>query len=289
MASKWRAPAGRAESFPAGLYVTATPIGNLRDITLRALDVLAGADVIACEDTRQTGKLLAAYSIKTPMTAYHDHSDERARARLLALVAEGKRVALVSDAGTPLISDPGYKLVAEARGKGLAVFTIPGASSVPAALAISGLPTDRFLFVGFIPPKEAGRRRVLESLKSVPATTVYFESPRRLAAFLADAAAVMGARKAAVARELTKTFEDVRTGTLDELAAAYASEDTPKGEIVVLIAPPTDEYVSEADVDLALQDALETLSVKDAAAQVAEMTGKSKRDLYARALELKNQ
>ncbi len=287
LASKWQAPARAPESLASGLYVTATPIGNLGDITHRALNVLAGVDFIACEDTRQTGKLLSHYSIKTPTRAYHDFSGTEARARLIKELQGGARIALVSDAGTPLISDPGYKLVAAAQEQGIAVFAIPGASSVAAALSIAGLPTDHFFFVGFTAPKSAARRKEMERLKSVPGTLVFFESAKRLGAFLSDAQTVFGPRLAAVAREITKKFEELRRDDLSALAAHYAAEGAPKGEIVVLIAPPEQGLSAEIDLDTALRDALQTQSVKDAAADVAALTGLAKRDVYARALALK--
>jgi len=266
--------------------VTATPIGNLEDITLRALRVLEGADVVLCEDTRVTAKLLSAYGIKADLSPYHDHNGPRVRPKVLAQLAKGARVALVSDAGTPLISDPGYKLVAEARAAGHKVHVVPGASSVSAALSVAGLPTDRFLFVGFLPPKTHARKAALEELKSARASLVLLEGPSRLAALLRDAGAVLGPREAAVARELTKLHEDLRRGSLEELAVQYETEGPPKGEIVVIIGPPTEHLGAAIDVDAALRAALETGSVKDAAAEVAEMTGRPRREIYARALEL---
>jgi len=269
-----------------GLYVTATPIGNLEDITLRALRVLEGADMVLCEDTRVSARLLSAYGIKAELTAYHDHNAARVRPRVLERLHDGARVALVSDAGTPLISDPGYKLVAEARAAGVKVHAVPGASSVPAALCVAGLPTDRFLFAGFLPPKSAARKKALEELRSIRASLVVFEGPSRLAGFLRDAALVLGPREAAVTRELTKLHEEVRRGPLDELAAHYEDAGPPKGEIVVVIAPPTENQASAVDMDEALRAALKTGSLKDAAAEVAEMTGRPRREVYARALEL---
>lgn len=286
MASKWREGRGDAKPLEPGLYVTATPIGNLEDITLRALRVLEGADVVLCEDTRVTAKLLSAYGIKADLVAYHDHNAARVRPQVLERLAKGEAVALVSDAGTPLISDPGYKLVAEARAAGAKVHVVPGASSVPAALSIAGLPTDRFLFAGFLPPKSAARLKALEELRPVRASLVFFEGPSRLAAALQDAAAVLGPREAAVARELTKLHEEVRRGTLNELAAHYEEAGPPKGEIVIVIAPAADDGASAIDVDEALRAALKSGSVKDAASEVAEMTGRPRREVYARALEL---
>jgi 16S rRNA (cytidine1402-2'-O)-methyltransferase len=287
LASKWQAPTRAPETLAPGLYITATPIGNLGDITHRALNVLAGVDFIACEDTRQTGKLLSHYSIKTPTRAYHDHSGTEARARLIKELQGGTRIALVSDAGTPLISDPGYKLVAAAQEAGIEVFAIPGASSVAAALSIAGLPTDHFFFAGFTAPKSAARRKEFERFRSVPGTLVFFESAKRIGAFLRDAHAVFGERPAAVAREITKKFEELRRGDLGALAEHYAQEGAPKGEIVVLIAPPSEGLGVDIDLDTAIRDALETQSVKDAAADVAALTGLAKRDIYARALAIK--
>ena len=275
----------------AGLYVVATPIGNASDISLRALRVLAGAHVVACEDTRTTGKLLAIHGIKARLTAYHDHNAERARPALLARLGRGEAVALVSDAGTPLISDPGYKLVGEARDAGFTVTPVPGASSPIAALSIAGLPTDRFMFAGFLPNRGGPRRRAIAELALIPATLVLLESPRRLAACLDDLAAGLGSRQAAVTRELTKRFEEVRRGALDDLAAHYNASGPPKGEIVLVIAPPETAEDVDLDppaIDALLRRALETLSLRDAAASVVAATGLPRRQLYNRALELKS-
>lgn len=271
----------------AGLYVVATPIGNLRDVTLRALDVLASADVICAEDTRVTGKLLAAYGIATPLRPYHDHSKAGARTEIITLVEEGKRVALVSDAGTPLISDPGFKLVREMRAAGHPVYAIPGASSVLAAVASAGLPTDRFMFVGFPPQKAGARRKLLEELRTVAATLVFFEGPSRLGASLADMAACFGDRDAVVARELTKKFEELRSGPLSELSVAY-SDTPPRGEVVVLVAPPLETSASIEDLDAMLRGADADRPLKEVSAEIAEALGLRKRDVYARALELRS-
>src|SRR5579862_4147350 len=219
-----------------GLHIVATPIGNLGDITLRALAALAGADLIACEDTRVTRKLLDRYVIATPLTPYHDHNAAQARPALLRRLADGASIALVSDAGTPLVSDPGYKLVCAAQDAGHAVTALPGASALLTALAVAGLPTDQFLFAGFLPPKQAARRARIAELARVPATLVLFETGPRLAATLADLAAGLGQREAAVCRELTKLHEEVRRGALDTLAQHYAGAE-PRGEIVVVVAP----------------------------------------------------
>jgi len=280
---------GQAVSAPrltSGLYVVATPIGNLGDMTLRALETLAAADVIACEDTRVTRKLLDRYGIATPLTPYHDHNAATARPKILARLAAGEAVALVSDAGTPLISDPGFKLVREAREAGHAVTTAPGSSAVMAALSIAGLPTDRFYFEGFLPAKEAARRTRIAELDRIPATLVLFETGPRLAASLADLAARLGAREAAVCRELTKLYEEVRRGDLGVLARHYAAATEPKGEIVIVIAPPAADQPNADDVDTMLRAALERVSVKDAVAEVAAASGLSRRSVYQRALDL---
>ncbi len=278
---------GDPSSKPApGLYLTATPIGHLGDITVRALEVLGGADLIACEDTRVTAKLLRHYGIRTPTAAYHDHNAARARPAILARLARGEAVALVSDAGTPLVSDPGFKLVAAAREAGHPVTVLPGASALLAALSLAGLPTDRFLFAGFLPAKAGPRRRVLEELARVPATLVLFESGRRLAQSLAAMADVLGPREAAIARELTKLHEELRRGPLDRLAAEYAALPPPKGELVVVIGPPPAAEIGTAELDARLHAALDGRSLRDAAQLVARETGLPRRAVYARALEL---
>ncbi|MDB5468070.1 MAG: tetrapyrrole methylase family protein [Phenylobacterium sp.] len=270
-----------------GLYVVATPIGNLRDITLRALDVLAAADLVLAEDTRVTGKLLAAYGLSAKLARYDEHGAEQTRPRAMAALAEGKRVALVSDAGTPLVSDPGYRLVREAAAEGYPVFPIPGASALLAGLSAAGLPTDRFLFAGFPPPKSAARRTFLEELAGLRATLVFFEGGSRLAASLADMAAVLGDREAVVCRELTKLYETTYRGPLTTLAADPRL-DAPKGEIVILVAPGRQTEATAADVDTALADALTRLRPAEAAAEVAKALGLPRRDLYRRAMSLKS-
>jgi 16S rRNA (cytidine1402-2'-O)-methyltransferase len=270
-----------------GLYLVATPIGNLRDITLRALDVLAAADLVLAEDTRVAAKLLGAYDLKAKLERYDEHAAERAGPKALAALAEGQRVALVSDAGTPLVSDPGFRLVKEAAEAGHPVFPIPGPSALLAGLSVAGLPTDRFLFAGFPPPKSAARRTFLEELAGVRATLVFFEGGSRVAASLADMAQVLGeTRDAAVCRELTKLYETVVRGTLGELAADPRFE-APKGEIVILVGPGREEAATAADADAALADALTRLRPADAAAEVAKALGLNRRDLYKRAMELK--
>jgi 16S rRNA (cytidine1402-2'-O)-methyltransferase len=270
----------------AGLYVVSTPIGNLRDVTLRALDVLRGCDLVLAEDTRVAGKLLAAFGISAKLERYDEHAAERTRPRVLAALADGARIALVSDAGTPLVSDPGYRLVRAAAEAGHPVFPIPGASALLAGLAAAGLPSDRFLFAGFPPPKSAGRRTVFEELAGVRATLVFYEGGSRLAASLADMAAVFGEREAAVCRELTKLHETIVRGPLPALAAdpRFAA---PKGEIVVLVGPGREAAASAVDADAALKDALARLKPAEAAAEVARALGLSRRDLYRRAMELK--
>jgi 16S rRNA (cytidine1402-2'-O)-methyltransferase len=278
-----------AEPLPGGLYVVATPIGNLRDITFRALSVLAAADAVLAEDTRVTRTLLAHYSITTPLTAYHEHSGPGVRDRMLERLREGQALALVSDAGTPLVSDPGFKLVAEAVEAGIPVTAIPGPSAILAALVASGLPTDRFFFEGFLPARSAGRQARLAELARIPGSVVLFESPHRVTEMLADAAAVLGSRRAVVARELTKLFETVRRGSLPDLAAAFAGAPPPKGEIVVVIEEatgPAPEQDGDAALDDRLRAALARHSIKDAAAIVASETDRPRREVYARALAL---
>jgi len=280
------APALSDAPLAPGLYLVATPIGNLRDITLRALDVLAAADVVLAEDTRVSAKLLSAYGLKAKLERYDEHAAERMRPRVMQALAEGARVALVSDAGTPLVSDPGFRLVREAVAAGAAVHPIPGPSALLAALTVAGLPTDRFLFAGFPPPKSAARRTFFEELAGVRATLVFFEGGSRVAASLADMASVFGPREAAVARELTKLYETVLRGPLGELAADPRLAD-PKGEIVVVVGPGRETEASAADADTALMDALTRLKPADAAAEVAKALGLSRRDLYRRAMELR--
>jgi 16S rRNA (cytidine1402-2'-O)-methyltransferase len=268
------------------LVLVATPIGNLGDITARALEGLKSADLIACEDSRVTGKLLAAAGIEKPLLPYHDHNAESMRPKLLARIAAGERVALVSDAGTPLISDPGYKLVRAAVEAGLAVTMLPGPSAPIMALALSGLPSDRFLFGGFLPAKSKQRREAIAESARAPVTLIFFETAPRLVESLKDLLAVLGDRKAAVARELTKLFEEVRRDQLSALIAHYEQAGAPKGEIVIVVGPPEEERASEQDVDTLLRQALQRMSVKDAAATVAAATGAPKRAVYARALEI---
>ncbi len=276
-----------APPLTAGLYVVATPIGNLGDVSLRALSILAGADAILAEDTRVSRTLLARYGIETPLSPYHEHNAAEARPRALRRMSEGQALALISDAGTPLISDPGYRLVAEAVASGLAVTTAPGASAALAALCVAGLPTDRFFFEGFLPPRSAARRERINALAAVPGTLVFYEAPSRLAEALADLALELGPRPAAVAREQTKLLEEVRRGPLDALAAEYSAASEPRGEIVIVVGPAeARDAVSDGDLTEDIVAALRTLSVKDASAAVAAKHGLPRRQVYARALAL---
>ena len=274
--------------FTPGLYLVATPIGNAADITLRALALLNHANLVACEDSRVSGPLLKRYGIATPLFPYHEHNAAKVRPQLIEKLKGGAVVALVSDAGTPLVNDPGYKLVRTCIEEGVAVTALPGASAVLAGLSLSGLPTDRFLYAGFPPPKQAARRKWLAELGGIPATLVLLESAQRLADSLADMAAVLGpAREAAVARELTKKFEEVRRGSLAELAAHYAESGPPRGEITLVIGPPDDAAKAESiDLDAALRDALGRFRLSEAVAAVAAETGLPRKAVYARALAL---
>ncbi len=282
--------AARAEdALDPGLWVVATPIGNARDVTLRALDVLARADAIAAEDTRRARQLLDLHGVELagrPLIRYDDHAGAAARPGLLARLAAGESVALVSDAGTPTVADPGYRLVREAAEAGCAVRALPGPSAALAALTVSGLPTDRFLFAGFPPQKPGERARFLSALAAVPATLLFFESPKRLASSLAAMAEAFGDREAAVCRELTKLFEETRRGRLPALARAAAEAPAPKGEIVVAVGPPGAAEADAETVDAALREALARASVRDAAREVAEALGAPRKDVYRRALAL---
>ncbi len=270
-----------------GLYLVATPIGNLGDITLRALEVLRGADVIACEDTRITRRLLTHYGVDTPTTAYHDHNAPTALPRLIKRLQKGEIVALVSDAGTPLVSDPGYRLVQAAIAEGIAVTTAPGPVAAVAALTLAGLPTDSFLFAGFLPTKQAARRQRLEELSVVPAVLIFYESPRRVPATLAAMADCLGERPAAVVREMTKIYEEVQRGSLGELAAAYAKSGPPRGEVVLVVGPPAPQTgVDDAQLDVMLGQALATMSLRDAVDHVTAASGRHRREVYQRALAL---
>ena len=270
-----------------GLYIVSTPIGNMDDISLRALDTLAGVDRIACEDTRHTGKLLERHGINARLLPYHEHNAEHMRPAIMARLTHGETLALVSDAGTPLISDPGYKLVRKVIASGIYVTALPGPSAALMALTLSGLPSDRFMYAGFLPPKSGARRKALGELAAINTTLIIFESPRRLAASLADMTEMLGVRDIAVAREMTKLHEEVVRGDLADLAAHYADISAPKGEIVIVVGPPaappelTDEFL-----DARLTELLQSASVRDAASQLAAESGLARRDLYTRALLL---
>lgn len=278
-----------ARPLEPALYLVATPIGNLGDITLRALETLAGVDVLACEDTRVTRVLLDRYGIVNRPYAYHEHNSDDVGPRLVAALEDGRSVALVSDAGTPLVSDPGYRLGQMALEAGHKVMPIPGASAPLAALVGSGLPSDAFLFAGFLPVKDKGRRDRLAELATVPATLMFFESPHRIGATLTAAAEVLGnSRRAAVCRELTKTFEEFRRGTLEELAGYYDDDRNVKGEIVLVVGPPEpDEPPGEVEVDVLLRKLAPAMPTAKAAAEAARLTGLARKDLYQRLLELK--
>jgi 16S rRNA (cytidine1402-2'-O)-methyltransferase len=274
---------------PAGLYVLATPIGNARDISLRALDTLRGCDLIAAEDTRVTSKLLAIHGVSKPLMAYNDHNAARERPKILARLERGEAVVLVSDAGTPLVSDPGYKLVREVIAIGAPVIALPGPSAVLAGLTLAGLPSDRFLFAGFLPNRQGERKSILEELKGVQATLIFFESAQRLSESLAAMAEVLGDRPAVMARELTKLHEEVRRGLLSQLAAHYEKAGPPKGEVTLLVGPPPEAVADMAKIDAALKAALPFMPVKAAAEMIAGLTDGSRKEIYARALELKDE
>ncbi|MCR9156708.1 MAG: 16S rRNA (cytidine(1402)-2'-O)-methyltransferase [Rhodobacteraceae bacterium] len=272
-----------------GLYLVATPLGNARDITLRALDLLAGADVLAAEDTRSLRRLMDIHGVALgdrPLVAYHDHNGDRARPRLMAALDAGQSVVYASEAGTPLISDPGFDLMRAALQAGIACTTAPGPTAVVAALTLSGLPSDRFMFAGFLPNTSGKRKTALAEVVGVPATLIFYESPKRLGAMLRDAAEVLGPdREAVVCRELTKKFEERCAGTLADLSTKY-TEEFPKGEIVVLIDRGVGAVTDQATLDEALQDALLRMSVKDAASEVSKVFGIPRRDAYQRAMAL---
>lgn len=275
------------EALSPGLYIVAGPIGNLSDLSPRAADILCRADIVAVEDSRVSARLLRHAGSDRPMIPYHDHSDAAKRARLVERMGS-EAVALLSDAGTPLISDPGYKLVREARAAGRAITTIPGPCAAIAALTLSALPTDRFLFMGFLPAKAKARADALREVTDVRATLIFYESGPRLSASLSDMALALGDREAAVCREISKSFEEVKAAPLTELAAAYG-EHPPKGEIVVVVAPPGERQAASAEeADEALRDALERLPAGKAASEVARATGLDRRTLYARALEIRS-
>jgi len=270
-----------------GLHLVATPIGNLGDITLRALWVLRSVDRILCEDTRVTGRLLARYGIDKPLDPYHDHNADRVRPAILDALRRGEKLALVADAGTPLVSDPGFKLVRAALSEDLPVTAAPGPSAALTALILSGLPPDVFLFAGFLPPRSVARRRALANWVGLSATLIFFEGPSRLAAALADMEEILGERKAAVARELTKRHEEIRRGPLGTLAEYYRSAGAPRGEAVILVGPPEIAApLAASDIDSRLRALLAGHSLRDAVAQLAAETGIARRTLYERALAL---
>lgn len=271
------------------LYLVATPIGNLGDITLRALWALTHVDAILCEDTRVTGKLLHHYGIKKPLISCHDHNEEARSKEIVSRLAAGESFALVSDAGTPLLSDPGFRLTRACREAELDVFAIPGASALLTALGSAGLPTDQFVFAGFLPAKQVARCKALEKLEAVSGTLIFYESAKRLSATLNDMAKMLsGKRQTVVARELTKLYEETKHGSLDELSAHYEQAPTPKGEIVILLGPQEAKTLSQEDIDAALIEAMESQSLRDAAASVAEALDLNKKPLYQRALTIKN-
>ena len=276
------------EPLAPGLYLVATPIGNLGDITLRALTVLARADIIYCEDTRHSAKLLQHFSIHGTTRPLHDHNEDGERARVVRDLEGGKRIALISDAGTPLISDPGFKLVRDAAAAGHPVFCIPGPSSVITAIASSGLPTDAFFFAGFLPPKQAARRARLSELKSVPGSLIFFEAPQRTGECLADMVDVLGARDAVMARELTKLHEELARGTLADLAANVKTRDDLKGEVVLVVGPATAVEATDADIAARLAVALQSMSLKDAAKAVSDALSVAKSRVYDLGLKSKD-
>ena len=282
-------PSKRSLSLPklqTGLYLVATPIGNLGDLSPRATDILQSVDIIACEDKRVTGRLLKRYGVDTQMVPYHDHSSPKERATIIGRLKRGETVALVSDAGTPLISDPGYRLVRDTIDAGVYVTAAPGPSSPITALILSGLPTDRFLFAGYLPPKNKARRDTLSEFASLRATLVFLESPKRLADSIATMADVLGDRPAAVAREMTKLHEQVQRAGLCDLAKHYAKIPPPRGEVVVVVGRVDDANTQPINLDSMLVGALETMSVRDAAATVATATGLARKKVYTRALAL---
>ena len=280
----------KAPELAAGLYIVSTPIGNLRDITIRGLEILSAASMIACEDTRVSRKLLSHYGIRTRLITYHEHNADKQRPAILRALAEGQSVALISDAGTPLLSDPGYKLVNDIIAGGYDIIPIPGASAMLAGLVAAGLPTDQVHFAGFLPQKAGARGSKLESLKAIPGTLVFYESPRRLAVVLDAMKDILGAdRQAVIAREVTKRFEEFRRGSLSELAIFYASQEAPKGEAVILLGPAPKIQPDEEDIDAMLIEGLKQgLHVKQLSAEIAGKTGQKKNVLYKRAQYLKD-
>lgn len=276
-----------ASPLSPGLYLVATPIGNLADITVRALTTLARADVVYCEDTRHSRTLMAHYGLGRPLRPYHEHNAEEQRPRIFADLARGARIALISDAGTPLVSDPGYKLVRDAVSQGYTVLAVPGASAAMAAISVAGLPTDTFLFAGFLPPRSGARQSRIAELATAPASLIFFEAPTRVADTLADLALTLGPRPAAVARELTKLHETVARGSLSELAESFAAAP-PKGEIVLVIGPPSEAAATDETIVAALSEALAAMSLRDAAKAVADRFSVPKARVYDLGLKLKS-
>lgn len=272
----------------SGLYLVATPIGNLEDISLRALSVLARADVVFCEDTRHSARLLQRYGITTPTRPLHEHNEDRTAPDVVGQIQRGQRIAVISDAGTPLISDPGFRVARSVMAEGLPVHAVPGASALLTGLSLAGLPADTFLFAGFLPAKSPARRTRLSELQTIPATLVFFESPHRLAESLADMAAVLGDRPAAVGRELTKRYEEVARASLNELASTYFGAEV-RGECVVLVGRGATPEASDETIADALRGALQSMRLKDAAVAVAETLGVAKNRVYAIGLDLKAQ
>ena len=277
-----------AEPLAPGLYVVATPIGNLGDITVRALATLAAAETVLCEDTRTSGKLMERFAIRTKLSPYHEHNAQKARPHILERLQQGATIALISDAGMPLVSDPGYRLVKEAVELGIPVTACPGPSAVLTGLALSGLPTDRFLFAGFVPQKQGERRRLFAEFEKLKATLIFFESPHRIVETLHDLATALPGRAVAVTRELTKLHEEVLRGQAQEIAAQLAARAAVKGEITLLVGPPTeDEPVSDADIDIAINHALSTMPASKAASEVAKRFNLNRAGIYQRILSRK--
>lgn len=279
-----------AEPLAPGLYVVATPIGNLGDITVRALSTLAAADTVLCEDTRTSGKLMERFAIRTKLYPYHEHNAQKVRPQIIERLKQGATIALISDAGMPLVSDPGYRLVKEAAELGIPVTACPGASAVLTGLALSGLPTDRFLFAGFVPQKQGERKRLFEDFSKLKATLIFFESPHRIVETLHDVANQLPGRAVAVTRELTKLHEEVLRGPAAEIAATLEARPSVKGEITLLIGPPTeDEVVPEAEIDAAIAEAVAAMPASKAASEVAKRFHLNRSDIYQRILDLKGQ
>lgn len=285
----WLLPDAAKNGIKPGLYLVATPIGNLRDISLRALDVLAGVDRVVCEDTRVSGKLLAHYGIRQSLSAYNDHTSPSRRAGIVKALAGGQSAALISDAGTPLLCDPGYKLVRDCRAAGIDVTAVPGANALLGALQLSGQPGDKFSFLGFLPPKRAARLALIKKWGATSGSVIAFETAPRLAATLEDIGSLYPVRPVCVARELTKIYEEVRTGTAAELLEFYRANGLPKGELVLVLAPPEEEIFEEKTIRTLLSAALKNMGTKEAASHVAKGTGLSRKELYSIALDIRRE